>query len=707
MKNLGNDRSTRQVVLGRLLVLLVGVLVWSGAILFRLVDLQVFRAAEFRTRAETQQQGFIEISPHRGEILDRNGRELAISVRGDRVYAQPPLIASPRDTAARLAPLLQVPPDELVPLLTTERKFVYLASGLSPEQSAAVRELELDGIGTHEDRRRVYPHGGLAGHVLGYVSADHRGLAGLEYAYDPQIRGRRLRIDLRLDARRRSYLRETEDARARGAHLVLTLDAEIQHVAEEVLAATVTEFQARGGAAIVMEPRTGAILAMASYPGFHPEHFAAAPAEARRNRGIQMVYEPGSTFKLVTLAGVLNEGLAVPDEIVDCRVGTVRLGNKVFREAHHSFEDLTVAEILQESSNVGTVKLALRLGERSLYRYIERFGFGRKTGIDLPGEEKGLLRPPENWSGLSVGSIAIGQEIGVTALQMLRAFAAVANGGYLVRPFLVSRVVSPEGHTLQAAQIEKEPVLPAELTATLRNLLAGVVTTGTGTRARLTGYTCAGKTGTAQKAINGTYQSGKYVSSFVGFAPLADPKLAAIVVIDEPRGNHYGGVVAAPAFRRIMEAALLHCGVPQDLPPQLPRPSNRHLVRQEPEVRSGGAAEVEASTVAVPAAASVRAVEPMLTGEPSPPANPESGAPLVPDLTGLPLREVVRWGGRWSIALKVEGTGRVVAQTPAPGALLLPGMEVRVVLAAPGRQSSKQLPKVNDETANLAGITTR
>lgn len=705
MKNLGNDRSTRQVVLGRLLVLLVGVLIWSGAILGRLVDLQVFRAAELRTRAENQQQGFIEISPHRGEIVDRNGRELALSVRGDRVYAQPPLVRNPRETAARLAPLLQVSPEELLPLLSEDRKFVYLAAGLTPEQSAAVRELRLSGIGTHEDRRRVYPHGALAGHVLGYVGADHRGLAGLEYAYDSQIRGQRLRIDLRLDAHRRSYLRETQDALARGSHLVLTLDAEIQHIAEEVLAATVEEYQARGGAAIVMDPNTGAILAMASYPAFQPEDFAAAPAEARRNRAIQVVYEPGSTFKLVTLAGVLNEGLAIPDEIVDCRVGTVRLGGKVFREAHHSFTDLTVAQILQESSNVGTVKLALRLGERALYGYIERFGFGRKTGIDLPGEEKGLLRSPENWSALSVGSIAIGQEIGVTALQTLRAFAAVANGGYLVRPFLVRQVVSPEGHTIQAARVEKKRILSAELAATLRALLAGVVTEGTGSRARLNGYTSAGKTGTAQKAVDGTYRPGKYVSSFVGFAPLGNPQLAAIVVIDEPHGSLYGGAVAAPAFRRIMEAALLHCGVPQDLPPQLPIPANRDLARQAPEIRDRGTPP-EASPVDVrgqlrgPTAAQVLAADPTDSG------NRGSQTPSVPDLTGLPLREVVRWGARWSIALRVEGTGRVVSQEPAPGTLLLPGMELHVVLAA-GRPSSKKLQKVNDETANLAGIIAR
>lgn len=709
MKNLNSDRAVRSVVQNRLLLVILGVLAWTGAVFYKLAVLQVIRADEYRLRAANQQEGFFEITPHRGSILDRDGNHLAISVRGDSVYAQPYLIADPAATATALSPYLGLPADELEKLLSSNRRFVYLQRKIPPETASQIRDLHLQGVGVHEDRYRVYPHGRLAAHVLGFVGADNQGLAGLEYRYDSSIGGRRIRIDLRLDARRRSYQRESQESTAQGAHLLLTLDSSIQHFTQQVLAETVEKHQALGGSAIVMDPNTGAVLALASYPDFEPGAVERSTPEAMRNRVIQDYYEPGSTFKLITLAAVLNESLADLQEIVDCRLGTVRLGSKVFKEAHGSFHDLTVAQIIQKSSNVGTIKLALRLGEDRLYDYARRFGFGRPTGVDLPGESAGLLRAPQDWSRLSIGSIAIGQEIGVTALQMVRAISAVANGGYLVRPYLVQQIVGPEGAVQWQAEPERTPVISTRLAAEIRTVLHGAVEEGTGSAAKLRGYTSAGKTGTAQKAGPGGYRPGKYVASFIGFAPLENPALAAAVVIDEPKGTPYGGTVAAPAFHRIMERALVRCGVPQDKPIRLPaqRLDLVRKARSTPETRTRPDSGDPSAAFADQARADIDPVT-SETATDLQAAAVSGEVPEVPDFRGESLRAVVATCARLGIRVRTEGVGVVVEQEPPPGSLLIPGMEVKIRFSRQaGASSAQMIGRRNDASTGTSDGNSR
>ena len=543
MKALTDDKHLRSAFLGRLLVVLCAFMVWALVIFLRLVDLQTFREEHYRLQSDSQQQGFIVVTPRRGEILDRNLRELAISVRADSVYAQPRKIQEPMAVAKRLAPLLGVPTDSLFEELSSDKTFVYLERGVSLDTSRRIRDLEIDGVGTHEDTSRVYPGKDLACHVLGIVGVDHEGLEGIEYLYGKELSGSRTRIDLRVDAKRNSFYRDNSDAPTRGNSLVLTLDSTIQHVAQTALAEGVRSTGALNGSAIVMDPRTGEILAMASYPEFDPNEYQKFTPPQRRNRCILDLYEPGSTFKVITLSALLNEGLVDPNEVIDCRAGRARLGHKVYHEAGSSYGFLTVAQVIEKSSNIGTVQLSLRLGERRLHDYAARFGFGQPTGIDLPGEESGILRDTSQWSKVSIGAIAIGQEIAVTPLQLVRAVAAVANGGYLV---------------------------PSSTTETARQILSLVVEEGTGTKAQLRGYSSCGKTGTAQKFIDGHYSRSRYVGSFIGFAPAEDPALITLVVINEPRGGlYYGGYVAAPVYKQIMERSLIHLGVPQDRPTEV------------------------------------------------------------------------------------------------------------------------------------------
>ncbi len=691
MKSLAENHEIRSALLGRLLVVLILLLGWSLLIFLRLIDLQAVRAPHYRLQAQIQQQAFLEVNPKRGDILDRNLKELAISVRADSVFAQPAQIEDPWSTAEALSPILEIPIESIREKLTSDSTFLYLKRKIPVETASRVRNLRLRGIGVQEESSRVYPGRELASHVIGFVGIDNDGLEGIEYRYCNELSGQRARVDLRVDARRNSFQRSTPLDRTQGNILVLTLDSSIQHIAETVLRDTVQATGAADGSVIVMNPGTGEILAMASYPAFDPNDYGGAPPSARRNRTILDLYEPGSTFKVMTLAALLDLGLAAPDEVIDCRPGTARLAGKVYREARRSFGFLTLEEVIAKSSNVGTVKLALRLGNERLYEYVSRLGFGDRTGVDLPGEEGGLFRPTSQWSKLSIGALAIGQEIGVTPLQMIRAVAAIGNGGYLVRPFVVRRVVSPEGDTLLESRIERRPVLRPETSAIARQILTAVVEEGTGRNARLRGYSSAGKTGTAQKIVDGRYSRSKYVASYVGFAPLADPALITLVVINEPRGNPFGGHVAAPAFKEIMERSLIHLEVPQDRPLEV-RPPGLEMVRAEPlddtpaelTVLSEIDPAVEAPVGGLSAGVlTVLELEEQLAGQPER-GNVvvELGAATLPDFTGMSLREAAGEAARLGIRLRISGTGVAVSQRPAPGRRISSNMVCEVFFAS-------------------------
>ena len=656
-----------------LIFYLVVVLCFAG-LFIRLVQLQVFRGDSYWDQARNQRKGYVDLRAQRGEILDSHLDDLAISVEAGTVQAHPQEVADPARAARELAPILGLEEQHIYNKLTSGTRFRYLAREVSPRQMVEIRELGVPGVDVVKGTKRVYPNRELAAHVLGFVGVDGKGLGGLELVYDDQIKGQGGRVNLLFDAKRRSYGRESNQPFIRGNSMVLYLDQSIQHAVEQVLSQTVESYGAESGSAIVMNVDSGEVLAMASYPGFNPNNYGKAAAEGVRNRAILDIYEPGSTFKIVTMSAVLNEGLSDPDELIDCRVGTLNLAGKVYREAKRSFETLTFSQILSKSSNVGTIKLGLRLGDERLYRYIREFGFGSKTGIELPGEQVGLLAPPSRWSRVSIGALSIGQEIGVTPLQVVRAVAVLANDGYLVKPRIVNKILTDRGEVLYESKVEREAILLPAAAGVMKKLLALTVEKGTGRRARLNGYSSAGKTGTAQKFVAGSYSKTRYVASFAGFAPADDPLLASVVVINEPKGAYYGGVVAAPAFKQIMERSLIHLRVPRDRPDQPERSSGQFAagarpdrIQQDvfPDQKDFGESE------ALPAEELEETVLGLMGEDPLVPSNRTvtvaTDAFRMPDFSGLSQREVVRECARLGLRLKVQGSGDAVGQRPSPG----------------------------------------
>ncbi|WP_041979319.1 penicillin-binding protein [Pyrinomonas methylaliphatogenes] len=655
--------SEDSVVAGRRMRIVLGAFIlWMGVIAGRLIYLQTSRHEELAARARAQQLVQIEIEPLRGTIIDRQGRELARSIETDSFFAVPEEIEDVQTVARRLAPLLGTEIGALASRLESARaegrRFVWLARKLDAERAAAVRALALRGVYELKEPKRFYPNGALAAHVLGFVSLDEEGLAGVERFHNASLTGEEGRIWIERDAHRRSY-ESFEVAAREGNEIVLTLDQTIQHWAEQALQEAVERSQARAGTAIVLDPKTGEILALANAPTFDPNEARALPPDRLRNEALQNIYEPGSTFKIVSFAAALEEGLARPDERIDCQMGAIVVAGRTVHD-HHPFGILTLTEALAKSSNVAAIKLGLRVGSARLYEYIRRFGFGAKTGVELPGETAGLLRPVERWQPSSIGSIAIGQEIGVTPLQVAAAFAAVANDGVRVAPHLVREVRSGDGAVVKRAQPEARRVISAETARTLRGMLEMVTLKGTARRAQLDGYTAAGKTGTAQKVDPRThaYSKTKYVASFVGFAPASDPRVVIIVVIDEPRGAYHGGEVAAPVFREIAERVLPYLDVAPDV-------IGPNLADQM------GARHSEAR---VPQVAIERRGEMVL-------AHAQGAGFTMPDLRGQSLRDAARLCAQLGLSLVADGEGRVIAQEPEAGAAVRAGDTVRVLFA--------------------------
>jgi cell division protein FtsI (penicillin-binding protein 3) len=647
MKSLDKWKKHRIALLSRLLGLYLLLGVWSLTLVGRLVHLQIFKSEEYRLKAEQQQIGYIELSPKRGDILDRHLDELAISVKIDSVFVHPEEVLEPLLTARALAPLLEKHEQELYQVLISDRPFVYLARKIPPRQAQQIRRLNLPGVYFQEETGRIYPGRELAAHVLGFTGLDNE-----------------TRVHLSVDAKRHSYASDARWEQSGGNTLVLNIDGPIQYAAQQVLEDTVRSSQAVSGSVIVMDPHTGEIFAMGSYPSFNPNLYADSGAEVRRNRAILDIYEPGSTFKLVVFSAVLNEGLADPSEFIDCQMETFNIAGRQYREASHGFGLLSFNEVLAKSSNIGTIKLGLRLGEEKLYQYIRQFGFGEKTGIDLPGEQVGLLRPPAQWSKISIGALSIGQEVGATPLQVLRTMATIANGGYLVTPRVVRRVLTPTGDVLDEPQPDRKRILRLETTLQMKKALSLAVTDGTGVDGQLNGYSSAGKTGTAQKFIDGGYSNTQFVASYVGFAPLDDPVVAAIVVIDEPQGQYHGGHLAAPVFKQIVEHSLIHLRVPRDRPLRMDEvPPQRAPLEL---VASPGVSMEEDQ---FPLEQLAETVLTLIQEEPEKqkPGNAitvETQTFSMPDFSGLSLREVVQRSAGLGLRLKVSGSGVAIAQSP-------------------------------------------
>jgi cell division protein FtsI (penicillin-binding protein 3) len=658
--------------------------VWMLVIGVRLIYLQTAQHEWLTTRARTQQQEAIETSPVRGLVLDRHGNELARSVDTESFWAVPREIRNVDEASAQLAPLVGEDAGALTAKLklaqNSNKKFAWIARKLDEERASKVRALNIAGVYSLKEPKRQYPNNQLAAHVLGFVGLDETGLAGIERAYDKEIHGEPGRVTVETDAHGQAYGSFEAEAR-RGETVVLTIDRLVQYKTEEALSAAVERNHAKSGSAIVLDPRTGEILALANAPTFDPNDPNSATDQARVNEALQNIYEPGSTFKVVAYSAALDRGLIKPDDRIDCQMGSITVAGRVVHD-HKPFGTLTITEALAKSSNVAAIKLGLRVGNESMYDFMTRFGFGTKTGVELPGETDGLLRKVSRWQPSSMGSLAMGQEIGVTPLQMAAAYGTLANDGVRMGPHIVREVRAADGSVVYSAAPEERRVVSAQTAQTLRGMLEQVTLNGTAKKAQLDGYTAAGKTGTAQKIDPKTraYSKTKFIGSFVGFAPVENPSVVIIVVIDEPAGAYHGGDVAAPIFREIAEQILPALSVAPDAemkPSQEPGLLARlslsdeelaHLrERQERdrEQRDRTLPRVEEENGSVGTTRVVYA------------AATKRGA-LMPDLRGRSVRDAARICEQLGLQLEAHGEGRAYGQNPAAGEEVEAGRTVQV-----------------------------
>jgi cell division protein FtsI (penicillin-binding protein 3) len=623
---------------------------WVAGIEARLIYLQIVARDSLVARAERQQNRTIKAPAKRGEILDRRGRVLATSADADSVFAVPSDVTDATRTVAELCRALRdCTPRERQMLLDRLGAGVWswVRRQVSTAEAERLAALKLDGIGFLKESRRFYPKNELAAHLLGYVGIDNKGLAGIESAYDAQIRGKDGTILIQTDARQRAFSR-VEQSPTAGSSLELTIDENLQYIAERELAVGVRESKAIGGTAVVMDPRTGEILAMANEPTFDPNVYREAKEIERRNRAVQDVYEPGSTFKVVTASAAIEEKVIPIDTLIDTSPGVIRIGGRVIDEfAGHNYGVLSFGDVIVKSSNIGAIKIGMRVGTRRLNDYVHRFGFGRPVSPDFPGESPGIVWSADKWTESALASVSMGYQVAVTPLQMVAAVSAVANGGELVEPRVVRAVYVDNRRQSTGPKVLRRAISPSTAKA-LTTIMEGVVERGTARLAQIPGYTVAGKTGTASKLINGRYSASENNVSFVGFAPSRDPALAIIVMVDTPHaGSRTGGMVSAPIFKRIAAASLRYLDIPpggDKVPPVLiarhesPQPSSMSR-RHDP-------------VVSVVSTSAERAM---------------------PDVLGLSARDAVRQLASVGLAARMSGDGVVVAQNPMPGALVHTG----------------------------------
>ena len=540
----------------------LGLAVFLGYLGTELYLIQIVRHHDLGTRADAQYERRIPVAAKRGTIYDRRGRALAISLDAASVFAHPELVQDPGATASQLAHALKLPSRKIRARLRSDRPFVWIQRKVDPARAEAVANLALPGVGLVPAGKRYYPRRSLAAHVIGFTGLDDKGLEGVELEYDHLLSGGVRSLNGRVDALGRIVFREAEAIPA-GSDLFLTIDEVIQHVAERELDAAIRRSGAKSGTVIVVDPGTGEILALANVPSYDLNTYGSYPPAFRRNRALTDPYEPGSVFKLILAAAALEEGLVSPEDLFYGDNGVIEVAGVKIRD-HEQYGRMTFRDVVAFSSNVGAVKVGMKVGKDIFYSYITSFGFGLPTVVDLPGEDPGLIRQPRQWSGVSIGAVSIGYEISATPIQLVTAVAAVANGGYLMRPHVVKAVRGPDGGMKEIHPIPVRRVLSPETARTLASMLTEVVERGTGQAAAIPGTTVAGKTGTAQKIDHSTgrYSRTQVVASFVGYVPAEDPRLAILVLIDEPQRFTWGGSVAAPAFREIAREALSYFEIP-------------------------------------------------------------------------------------------------------------------------------------------------
>lgn len=665
----------------RVAMVIGGIFLWSGIIFARLAQLQILRHDEFVQLALQRQQITRSVLAPRGVIYDCHMDELATSVGVSTVVAEPRRIKNVAAAAQALASILNMDFEELRTRMSdpARQTFMVVKRRIDPKDEGRIEALDIDGVYLVEESMRVYPNRQLACQTLGFVNMNGDGGAGIEMQYDQELKGTQGLISFNVDARRRSFRGKVEKPPSQGHCLILSLDRSIQYIAERELAAGVQNAGAADGMAIVMESDTGRILALAGYPDFNCNAYNDYSPDFWRNRAVSDLFEPGSTFKVVVATAALEAGLTRSDEQIDCQMGLITVAKHVFHD-HKPYGTLTFTEVLEYSSNIGAAKLGLRLGEHRLYEALRTFGFGSKTGIDLPGEIVGLVRDWRQWSSMSVAAISFGQGIGVTSMQILTAINAIANGGYRVRPSVVDRVIDENGDLVRSNAPERTRIMRPETAAAVTDAFEGAVLRGTGQQAALEGYRAAGKTGTAQEIVNGRYSNTDYVASFIGFAPVPQPRITVLVQINKPKGTIYGGDVAAPVFSRITQEALLQLHVPPDrtvlpraqkIDATLASDSEDFLPDATPDLPLAAPAE-KSDDLNRDGTITVRVAGAKIT---------------VPDFSGMSKRSVVERCQELGIKVQTSGAGNAVFQLPAAGTLIPAGDTCSVTFARsmPGR----------------------
>jgi cell division protein FtsI (penicillin-binding protein 3) len=635
---------------------------WAVGIEARLVHLQLVRHGDLLTRAERQQLGTSEAPAKRGDIVDRRGHVLATSVDADTIYAVPSDIDDPGGTVDRLCSALgdcsEKERQALGERLRQRKAFAYVRRQVSPDLKRRVEELNLEGVGFMTESKRFYPNKELAAHLLGWVGIDNKGLGGLESTYDTLIRGKPGKVLVQTDARRHAYSRAEWPPTA-GSTVELTIDEYLQHVAERELEAGVRESRAAGGTAIMMNPHTGEILALANAPTFNPNAFRDSTENERRNRGVQDLYEPGSTFKLVTASAAIEEKVMPIDTWIDTNPGRIYItGRKPITEDRgKNLGVLSFTDVIVRSSNIGAIRIGFKVGTERMSRFVSLFGFGRAASPDFPGENPGIVWSAEKWTESALASVSMGYQIGVTPLQMVTAVSSVANGGELVEPRVIRAVYRDNRRYAVKPKVLRRTISD-DTAAALTTIMEDVVTRGTAKRAQIPGFSIAGKTGTASKLVNGRYSYSDNNASFVGFVPSRNPALALIVVVDSPHGRNgtHGGSVAAPIWKRIAEPSLQHLGVGPDTD------------TTSAVVVSRGDDDVTIETT------SADGSQPMMSL-----AVAESSGEM-PDLAGLSARDAIRQLMKMGLNARVSGNGVVISQDPPAGTPLEPGLVCQLVL---------------------------
>jgi cell division protein FtsI (penicillin-binding protein 3) len=641
-------------------VVFLAIAFWAllAAVLGRAVVLQVYEQERLRELAQDQYVRQIEIPARRGDIFDRHGVPLAQSVEVDSIWVDPSLLPNPGSNARSLARALHLEPDELKARFARAKRFAWVKRQAKPDEVSSVKALELPGVGFTKEPRRFYPHRELAAQVIGIAGMDGSGLEGLELAFDQELSGHNLQLLGLRDAKGRKLLTQGTfyPPNRQGASITLTLDRQIQYFSEKALSKAVEDAKALSGMAVVLDPRTGEILSLVSYPSFNPNTPLEGSKELFRNRAALDVFEPGSTFKSFSIAAALNEGAIKAEDVFYCEDGAWDVGGHTIHDTHpHGW--LSPAKILQVSSNIGAAKVAQVLGRERLVRYYQRFGFGDRVGLGLSGEPRGAVPFPK--ADVSLATMAFGHGVSATAVQLAAAYAALANGGILMRPWLVAKVTDPDGVVL----LDKRPTevaraVSARTAKQIVSMLESVVEKeGTAPRAKMAEYRVAGKTGTAQKVdpVAGGY-SDKRIASFAGIVPAEDPRAVVLVVIDEPKNDVYGGHVAAPAFKEITAAVMAYLGVPVSRP----RASGLALAVNSAE-------REESRPRAQPAAAEIT-------------DRTERGTVRVPDLQGKLSHDAVERLLAAALQPRLSGTGRVVSQLPPAGSLVEKGSRVTIEL---------------------------